>query len=319
MEDQVSLYSSRKGHAAMMSWYAAGLTRMDVACESLTVPTRFGETHLLAAGPADAPPVILLHGMEGNAVSWRYQLKELASSFRLYALDIIGSAGRSAPRRLSHTGLEYAEWLYDVLVELNIDQAAFVGISNGSWLVVKLAGLAPERIDRALLLSANGLVPVRFPFRLARALDYAAVHAVKDALAALLLTRGMVRVAVTRNAPPGAVMDPDEIEWFYLLAKHYRFRFPPPPLHDIELRALTAPTLLLMGEHETFFEAEAAIARARRLLPHLVQAELVPGAGHNMAIERPDYVNARIRAFLEAPLATVRDAPSLSAGEGARG
>lgn len=94
-------------------------------------------------------------------------------------------------------------------------------------------------------------------------------------------------------------VDPDEVEWFYLLTKYYRFRFPPGPVGDEELEALQAPALLLMGERERLFNVPAAIARARRHVPQL-EAEVVPGAGHNLAIEKRAYIDERLCQFLLA-------------------
>lgn len=294
-----SLFSTPHGHAAMMDWYARALERANIEYETLTVPTRRGETHLVASGPHDAPPVVLLHGMEGNAASWRHQLIGLHSDFRLFALDIVGSAGKSSPARLSHDGYEYAEWLADVLTALGLDRAHLVGISNGSWQILKFAAYAPERIASAVLMSANGIAPVRFPFSLARLMDRAAVRAAKDVLAPALLTRGMVRRAVTHTYVADADFDPHEIEWFYLLAKYYRFRFPPGPVSDAELASLSAPTLLLMGEGEQFFPIAKVIARARQHMPHL-QAEVVAGVGHNMCTDNPRLINERLRQFIKA-------------------
>lgn len=284
----------------MMEWYGRGLGRADVPVSTRIVPTRYGETHLVASGVPDAPAVVLLHGMEGNAASWRYQLASLGQKYRVYALDIIGSAGKSAATRLSHDNHEYAAWLSDVLDALAITRAHLVGVSNGSWLILKFAAYAPERVASAVLMSANGLVPVRFPYHLARVIDLAAIRTVKDVLAAALLTRGLVRFFIMRSAMASAEIDPDEIEWFYLLAKHYRFRFPPGPVDDRDVAALTAPSLLLMGEHEQFFGVSDAIARARKLLPDLRGAEVVGGVGHNMCAENPTLINAKLRAFLDS-------------------
>lgn len=290
----------------MMEWYKRALEADPIAYESITVPTRFGDTHMVAAGPADAPPVILLHGMEGNAASWRLQLAGLYGRFRLYALDIIGSAGKSAPTRLSHDNHEHAEWLDDVITALNIDKVNLVGISNGSWVILKYAAYAPARIAKAVLMSANGIAPVRFPYSLARLVDRPAVRNAKDALAGALLTRDMVTRAVSGTYVADTSADPHEIEWFYLLAKHYRFRFPPGPVSDDALASLTAPTLLLMGESEQFFPLKAVLARAKRLIPGLVAAEVVPGVGHNMCTDNPTLINNRLSEFLgggEAPAA----------------
>lgn len=283
----------------MMKWYAAGVATSAVPYESMIVPTRFGETHLLAAGPKDAPPVVLLHGMEGTGLSWKPQINTLASSFRLYALDIIGSCGKSAPVRLSHDNGEYGEWLSDVVDALRLERASYVGISNGAWMVMKLAAHAPARIAKAVLMSVNGLVPVRFPFRLARHIEKPTVRRVIEGFTGSLLTRDMVRVGaglVVRAR--GAKPDLDEMEWFYLLAKYYRYRFPPGPVTDDELRMLAAPTLVMMGQHEHFFDVPGAIERARKILPDLRGGEIIPGVGHNMATDNPDMINARLARFL---------------------
>lgn len=298
MSLNTSLFSTPGGHAAMMDWYERALDAEQIAYESLVVPTRYGDTHLVVAGPRDAPPVVLLHGMEGNAASWRRQLAGLHQRFRLYALDIIGSAGKSAPMRLSHENHEHAEWLGDVLTSLHLDRANLVGISNGSWLILKFAAYAPERIARAVLMSANGVVPVRFPYNLARFVDLTAVRVTKDALAGALLTYGMVKRAVSGTYVADTSADPHEVEWFYLLAKHYRFRFPPGPVSDDALASLTAPTLLLMGENEQFFPLKATIERAQRHIPGLVTAEVVQGVGHNMCTDNPDLINERLSQFL---------------------
>lgn len=308
------LFSSPTGQSAMMDWYARAFERMTIDYEMLTVPTRYGDTHLVAAGPKDAPPVVLLHGTEGNAASWRHQLNGLHADLRLYALDVVGSAGKSSPIRLSYDNLEYGEWLGDVLTGLGLERAHLVGISNGAWLILKFAAHQPERITSAVLMSANGIAPARFPFNLVRHLDRPALHTTKDVLAARLLTQTMVRRAVTSTYVADPDVDPHEIEWFYLLAKYYRFRFPPGPVTDKEMASLTAPTLLMMGERERFFSIPQVEARARRYLPNL-QTVIIAGVGHNMCTDNPKLINARVRQYVLAhadgvvPPATVPTAP----------
>lgn len=308
-------FRSDEGIREMDAWYARMLTRIQTPHESRTIATRFGPTHMLVAGPPEAPPVVLLHGMEGTAISWRHQLNALTAEYRLYALDIIGSAGKSSPVRLPHASHDYAEWLVDVLAGLGLREASFVGMSNGCWLIVKLAQLAPEAITRAVLMSANGIMPVRFPFTMARLLELKAIDPVIGKVAAGFITRDRVRRSITRATPKGLPVDPDEIEWFYLLAKYYRYRFPPPPASDEQLRALTAPTLLLMGEKEQFFLPTLTIARARAHLPNLHEAEVVAGVGHNMATDDPETVNRRIAHFL-AQVAASSGQPGSATGDG---
>jgi pimeloyl-ACP methyl ester carboxylesterase len=294
-----SSFTSTAGYEAMMAWYATCEEHASVPVESLTVPTRYGETHLLAAGPADAPPVVLLHGTEGTALSWRYQLRDLAADFRLYALDIIGSAGKSASARPSYVGPAYAEWLAEVLDGLGLERASFAGMSNGAWLIVKLAGLDSRLVAGAVLISVNGLAPIRPFYHVTHLMEWGAIRIPLGAIAGRVLTRKRVRAVMAAATPPGVEIDPDEVEWFYLLARHYRFRFPPPPLRDDELKKLAAPALVLMGEHDQFYSVRAVIRRAQALLPDLRAAEVISGVGHNLAMERPALVNARLRRFFE--------------------
>ena len=50
--------------------YAAAAARWPAGTTDLDVDTSWGRTHLLAAGPADAPVVLLLHGGGATATAW---------------------------------------------------------------------------------------------------------------------------------------------------------------------------------------------------------------------------------------------------------
>jgi pimeloyl-ACP methyl ester carboxylesterase len=64
-----------------------------------------------------------------------------------------------------------------------------------------------------------------------------------------------------------------------------------------QLRAIRAPTLLLIGEQETLYAPHATLALAQSRMPGL-QGAIVPGADHIAAMAQPDDVNARIVRFL---------------------
>ncbi|GGV36479.1 hypothetical protein GCM10010182_70780 [Actinomadura cremea] len=50
---------------------------------------------MYACGPADAPPLVLLHGGGTTAAVWYANVAELTRRHRLYAVDRIGEPGRS--------------------------------------------------------------------------------------------------------------------------------------------------------------------------------------------------------------------------------
>ncbi|MBC8170106.1 MAG: alpha/beta hydrolase, partial [Anaerolineae bacterium] len=89
----------------MMHWYDQVLA--ELPCNSLYVDTRYGETHLLTAGSPDAPPLVLVHGINVSALNWQAQIRRLAADYYVIAPDVIGFAGRSAPVRLPYAGDGY--------------------------------------------------------------------------------------------------------------------------------------------------------------------------------------------------------------------
>lgn len=73
-----------------------------------------------------------------------------------------------------------------------------------------------------------------------------------------------------------------------------------PSIHDEEIKKLTAPTYVLMGEYEKSFNPYQALERAINLLSELIAAEIVPGVGHSMEHRDPDWVIPRVMNFLDA-------------------
>src|SRR5215813_12110042 len=55
--------------------------------------------HLVQAGPADGPLVLLLHGFPEYSYSWRFQLTALADRYRVVAPDLRGYNLSDKPRR----------------------------------------------------------------------------------------------------------------------------------------------------------------------------------------------------------------------------
>lgn len=74
--------------------------------------------------------------------------------------------------------------------------------------------------------------------------------------------------------------------------------FSPPVFGGRELRAIRAPSLLLIGDAEKLYEPATMLALARRRMPGL-EGATVPGADHIAAMAQPDDVNERIVGFLQ--------------------
>lgn len=284
--DASSLYRTRDGYRSAVRAYDAMLSRLTVPVQTGFISTRHGDTHFLTAGPEIGHPLVLLHGWNASAAGWWPQVDALAVEYRVHAPDTIGQAGRSAPTRPSTRGAAYAEWLIDVLDGLGLERAGFIGSSGGAWLTLKLAWQAPDRVSCAALLSPAGIVPVRPGFAL-------------RAIAAGWLApgeRGARRFAGMVTPPPLSI-DERHYQDGLPAAMSLRTQLPPPTLPAAALRRLTAPTLVLVGEHEVAFDRRALLARAGQIAG-LRAAEILPRAGHDMTNDQPVAVNRRLLEFL---------------------
>src|SRR5947208_9885252 len=102
----------------------------------MVVPTREGHTFVVASGDRHAPPLVLLHGSGANSASWISDVSEWSQRFRVYAVDMIGEPGLSAPARPPFASEAYANWLDDVWKGLGLTAASVAGVSLGGWLAL---------------------------------------------------------------------------------------------------------------------------------------------------------------------------------------
>ena len=286
MIDNSNLYRSAEGYAAMMAAYDATLERWPVPYECLTIPTRHGDTHLIVSGAPDSPPLILLGGAGANATRWLPNIRDLSRAFRTYAIDGIGESGKSAANRPSYRGNAYGEWLVDALDALKIERANVTGISRGGWLTLKIAIYAPERVNRVVPMSAQGLSPLSLRFLL------------HMAPVVLFPNENNILRLARFSTSPNLPVNERNVQRILLIFKHYRSnRSRVPDFTDDELRQISAPTLLLWGEHEAAYNVEKATRRATRLIPN-VCVEVILNAGHAVSDDQPAIVNSRIIEFL---------------------
>jgi pimeloyl-ACP methyl ester carboxylesterase len=289
MPRRQSTFKTPAGEHAYLAAYEAALDLWPVPHRSRHVPTRWGATHVLVTGPQDAPPLILLHGMNLSATMWYANVAPWSERYRVYAVDTIGSAGQSVAARPLVRRADCAAWLDDLLDGLAIERAHLVGHSHGGWLATNYALRAPQRIRRLVLLAPAGtLRPLVSAFWL-RGMP-------------ILLSPKRERIVGFMDWMTVGDFFPDErfVEQFVLGMQHVRSRIwaYPTAFAGSALRRLAPRTLLLIGAQEVICNPHAAIARARRLIP-AVDAEIVPRASHGLPLERPDRVNERVLSFLD--------------------
>jgi pimeloyl-ACP methyl ester carboxylesterase len=266
-----SVYRSETGRDLVQARYRELLARWPAGSRQVRLPTREGETFVVSCGPADAPPVVMLQGSGANAAMWLPDIEAYAHRLRVYAVDVIGEPGASAPSRPPLGSAAYAEWLDDVLHGLNLERAALVGVSLGDALALDYAVRRPQRVDRLVLLAPSGIGRQRPSFL------------VKAALLQLLGDRGRRRLLLSAlGVRQGQAGPHDQAlgEFALLVFKHFRPRLDRVPLaDDTALTGLVPPTLVIAGAQDAMLDSNDTARRLSQCGPN-VEMRLLPDTGH---------------------------------------
>ncbi len=260
------IYTSAAGEQVVMVLYDSLLRRWPVPYTTLNIPTRHGNTFVIASGEEAAPPLVLLHGAGTNSTMWAGDVAYYSRHYRVLALDLLGEPGKSAPNRPDWDGPAYAEWLEDVLNALQIEAVTIIGLSQGAWTALKFAVAQPKRVTALVVLSPGGIIPDKVSFLL-RALPLS-----------LLGTWGIRRI--NRIILAGQSIPAEIEEALIVIRKHFKGRFGVLPIFsNTELQRLTMPVQLLIGAQDALRDAEKITTRMQQLMPQLT-ATIIPEAGH---------------------------------------
>ena len=153
-----SIYKSEKDKQKFLELYDRKLASLNLKYEEKFVETFAGKTHVIAAGDADLPPVVLLHGINAGSPVALEAVKNLSAKYRIYAIDTVGQAGKSAETRLPINDESYGKWLAEVFDALKLKKAPVIGVSYGSVLLARLMAYQPERIEKAIFVVPIAIV-----------------------------------------------------------------------------------------------------------------------------------------------------------------
>jgi pimeloyl-ACP methyl ester carboxylesterase len=276
--------------------YEATMLHWPVPYDNIFVSTHFGITHVVASGPMNADPVVLINPGGGSATIWIRNVEPLSQKYRIYAVDVIGEMNKSIPIRPIRNHKEFKEWISDLLDGLCIKSAHIVGNSNGGFLALETAFLLPSRVKKAILISPAATFVQMWAWWLKLLIP-------AHMIAPLIHSRRMVIRAydwLWQEFPKDPAYA--RLKSISIVAGYPRYRptqnsFAPHVFSDWELRQIRTPVLLMIGDHEVIYKPAQVIQRATHLIQNL-KAEIVPNANHCAQYTAPEFVNQEIMAFL---------------------
>ncbi|HEV2889347.1 MAG TPA: alpha/beta fold hydrolase [Frankiaceae bacterium] len=266
-------------------------------------------TFSLEAGPPDAPPVVMLHGLGATNASLLPTLWDLATDYRVLAPDLPGHGASSAPIG-RYDAAFFAKWLAAYLDEVGIDRCVLLGNSLGGRISLEIALLEPDRVSALVLLA-----PAVAFRRLRQFVPFVRLLRPEAAALPLPMTRGMARATLramlskpSRLTAQSYDAAAGEFVRVYKRASHRIAFFA--SLRQIylddafgeqrgfwkRLPALRPPALFIWGARDRLVPA----GFARHVVEAVPRARSVvfEDCGHVPQFELPDRTHREIRAFL---------------------
>lgn len=268
-----SIYKTEHGRQTMDEWYDRFLERLrgrGATPEHVRVETRYGDTNVLVAGPANAPPLLCFHGAMATAPASLVQVSGLLEHFRVYFPDTVGQPGRSDHRRLDWQGDDHGHWALEVIDGLGMESVRAFGVSLGGYVILRLASIAPDRVERAVLWAPAGL---------ARPPVASMLGLIWDGLMySFRPSRSRLAKVLARTFTD---LDDEFVDYFAdsLAHVHPDRRFPT-VLPDGALADWDAPKLLIVNDRDSVFPAERLVARARSELTNVVDTVTMEDCAH---------------------------------------
>ena len=248
-------------------------------------------------GPADAPPVVLLHGwVYGATATWHRVIPLLAERHRVIAVDL-RNHGRSTRIRGRFDIEDLADDVAAVLDGLGVGTATIVGYSMGGMTAQAFARRHPARVDR-LVLAATAANPIDRPSSLVAA--------------AFFVGRGLARLdqiswprAAWHYFMRRGIFPPEHGAWLWeeLLDRdvtlYYEAAF---AINRFDARPwvgrLAVPALVVIPTDDQLVPAVQQYETAA-LLPDARVVE-IPGARHEAVLTHPERLADAIDGFVRA-------------------
>lgn len=248
--------------------------------------------HAVREGRADGPTIVFGGSLASDLSMWEPILPRFADTFNVVRYDLRGHGSSpvpAGPYEIADLGGD----LLALLDRLSIRRAHLVGLSLGGMAAMWAAGQAPDRVDRLVLCCTSALLgpPEMWADRAATA-RAGGTAALADATIGRWFTPAFADredgVVARTKAMIAATPDQGYIECCGAIA-----RMDLRPM----LGSITAPTLVVAGEHDPATPVDHAELIAREIPD--ARLAVVASAAHLAVAEQPAAVGNLIATHLE--------------------
>ena len=273
-------------------------------------------------GSTDALPLLCLHGLTRNARDFAHLAERHSPKHRVIVAEFRGRGDSEwDPIPSRYNPLTYASDVIELLDQLQLPQAIFVGTSLGGLVTMAVAAVAPQRIAAAIL---NDVGPALEPVGLDRIMAYLGTdrrfETWEAAAQAIAISQGPSFPNYGPNdwlamAKRNCRERDGEIVFDYdmNIALPFKTGGATPPIDLWPLFAALAqrPLLVIRGEISQLL-SEETFRKMQEVAPQ-AQFTSVRGVGHAPELDEPEAV-AAIDAFLASLPSRIGASPQARAG-----
>jgi pimeloyl-ACP methyl ester carboxylesterase len=268
-----NVYKSKHGETILTELYDRQLKSLNVEYEDVAVETRFGHSHLVKLGNPNGKPLLLFHGGNSTTPYYLAHFTSLFEHFCIYAVDTIGHPGKSAQTILSPKSMEYGEWASDVIDRLGFRKISCMGGSYGGGILVKLMYVAPEKVEKSVLIVPSAIANVS-------TLNILMKMGIPMIFYVLTKKDYWLKKAILPMAIDEKNIDENTYEMVKKTFEHVNVKSGMPSnLKSEKLRTCDVPTLLIAAEKDCMFPGRKVIEKAKKMFPNL-KSHLLHNQGH---------------------------------------
>lgn len=262
----------------------------DVPFTEEDVKTTFGTAHVILAGPKNGKKLVLLHGMDASSTMWYPNIKALAKTHRVYAIDFLMEPNKSVLTGKPLSAEEIVIWYNQIFDHYQLKKFDIVGASRGGWIAALLASQKQNSINRIVLLSP--------------AQTFQFIDKLGKTSSALMLKlfpneKKFGKTLNTFSTHPEKISKTYKRQ-FYLANKYAKSNssmLKMTPFSEKELELIQNSILILIGDRDVINGAES-VERAKKYLVNS-ETRIIKDAGHFLSIDQSKIVNDAMVDFLK--------------------
>ena len=249
--------------------------------------------HYLEWGEPGSPPVVMVHGLTGNAHAFDSLAAHFASRYHVISVDVRGRGDSDWAADSDYSNDAYVADLEGLRKALGFERFSLVGTSMGGRISLTYAGAYPERVERTVLNDIGPEVDPRGGSRIASSsrdaittfetieevmawhcenrVGFSAMSDAQQRAAAGFAVKSLADGGYTWKMDPAVRSDP---------------RRPDPEASWNLARRIPGPVLLVRGGDSDLLSPEIA----RRMLAEMQDCRMVevPGVGHAPTLMEPE-------------------------------